>query len=217
MVGIQSLILQAKIPEEISLKGEPCAHIHIGIAGAEKHGRFFQGRRRRRIQGGIEPIDRAFELTGDPVVIDGRCKDQHLRILQLRVDRVHVVPLGALALPFPMTALTGEAALDVHPAHIEYANKMTVLFRCFPERGDHPRRIPLRSGASVENEYFHCGILLTFVPRSRGSSYCTLRSRGFQVLHRARSVHTRVRLPDPGHTVSCPDLSAPGSLERFLS
>ena len=62
-------------------------------------------------------------------IVDGRRKDDHVRPLVGVNDLAHIVLLDALAFAFAVAVFTAEAAIDLHPAHVQHANLIAGLLR----------------------------------------------------------------------------------------
>ena len=125
------------------------------IAGAEEHGHLLQRYRRLRIKRGIETVHCAFQLSGNPMIIDRRGKHKHLRVAQFRIDSLHIILLNALALSLPMTVFAGKTSMDIHSADMDHLDLMPVFFRGLLKGFYHSGRIPVRSRAAVQYKNLH--------------------------------------------------------------
>ena len=68
MVGEDPRVFQTEIPEKVAVIGESGACEHIRVSGTEKHGHFSEILRGFGIEGGIEAVNGAFQLSADAVI-----------------------------------------------------------------------------------------------------------------------------------------------------
>ena len=120
-------ILQMEVVEEGVLVLVDRTAIHMVAAGGEDQCRLLE---LFRLVQGIDTVDGALELTGEAVIVNGRRQDDHLRLVQQRVDRLHIVLLDAL--PFMTAALlmagfTGQAPGDLLLADVHHCDSMAIL------------------------------------------------------------------------------------------
>ena len=118
-------------------------------AGRKDERRFFQ--MLRFIQC-IDAIDGTLELAGKTVVIDGGSQHNHLRLIQQRINLLHIVLLNALPLMagiFFVAVFTGKTSCNFLPADIYHIHLMAVFPRAFCESRRHGCGISVRPGTAV--------------------------------------------------------------------
>ena len=100
----------------------------------------------------IDAIDGALELAGKTVVIDGLSQHDHLRLIQQRIDLLHIVLLNTLPLMsriFFVAVFAGKTPGNFLLADIHHIYLMTIFLRALCESHYHSRSISMGPGAAI--------------------------------------------------------------------
>ena len=147
-------VLQVEVVEEGVLVLVDRTAIHMVAAGGEDQGRLFE--LFRFIQS-IDAVDGALELAGEAVVVDWRGQDDHLRLVQQRVDRLHIVLLDALTLmaaALLMAVFTGKTPGDLLLADIHHADNVAVFLCAFRNASTMAAVLPWGRGLPFSTRIF---------------------------------------------------------------
>ena len=153
--GVNPHVLQSEVVEEGVLVLVDRTAIHMVATGGEDQSRLFE--LFRFIQS-IDAVDGALELAGKSVIIDGRGQDDHLRLVQQRVDILHIVLLDALtfmAAVLLMAVFTGKTPGDLLLADIHHGDNMAVFLRALPERLHHGGGVAVGPGTAIQHKDLH--------------------------------------------------------------
>ena len=109
---------------------------------------------------GAQPVDRRLHLRAGAVPVDRRAEDDHIGLLQLRVESDHVVVDGA-AMVFPPLAGTAVAAgSDRELGQPHLGDRVTVALGRAQQFVDEQLRVAALSRAAEQGEYLHRGSFL---------------------------------------------------------